>query len=61
MARVLTNLTFEEWLRYLFDHPVTDQPWYWDADRDSVELEPHRVVAYGTRLFIKGSVNENVI
>jgi hypothetical protein len=51
MPRVLTNLTFEEWLRHLFDHPITDQPWYWDADRDSAELEPQRVVAYATRLF----------
>ena len=51
MAKVLTNPTFEEWLQHLFDHPVTDQPWYWDADRDSAELEPHRVVAYATRLF----------
>ncbi|MCG6534354.1 MAG: hypothetical protein L7F78_06605 [Syntrophales bacterium LBB04] len=51
MARVLTNLTFEEWFRYLFDHPVIDPRWYWDADRDSVELEPQRVVAYFTQLF----------
>ena len=51
MARVFTNLTFEEWLRHLFDHTVTKPPWYWDADRDSAELEPQCVVAYATRLF----------
>ena len=36
MGKQLTNLPFEGWLSYVFDHPVEDQKqeWYWDIDRD---------------------------
>lgn len=55
MGKVLTKLSFEEWVRYLFDHPVngTQEPaWYWNQDADSVELPPQLVIAYSTRLFL---------
>ncbi|MBI5687640.1 MAG: hypothetical protein HZC54_21425 [Verrucomicrobia bacterium] len=51
MAKLLTNLTFEEWVRYLFDHPVTDPGWHFDIDADDAKLEPQQVVSYATRLF----------
>jgi hypothetical protein len=51
MAKVLTNLTFEEWVRHLFDHPVTNPEWHWDIDADYAKLEPQQVVAYATQLF----------
>ncbi len=51
MARVLTNLPFEEWVRYIFDHPVTDPAWYWDADADSLELDPLQNILFTTQLF----------
>lgn len=25
-------LTFEEWVRFVFDHPVAEPQWYWDAE-----------------------------
>lgn len=51
MTRVLTKLTFAEWIRHLFDHPVNDPAWYLDPDCDSAELAPQQVVTYTTRLF----------
>ena len=51
MARISTNVPFEEWVRYIFDHPVTDPAWYWDIDADSVELDPIRLILYTTQLF----------
>jgi len=44
MGRMLTDLPFEEWVRYLFDHPVTEPAWHWD---DAVG----QVVAHAARLF----------
>jgi len=42
MGNQLTNLTFEEWLLYVFDHPVdeTKGEWYWDLNRDWWKEEP---------------------
>lgn len=36
MGRPLTQLKFEQWLTYVFDHPVKEsgQEWYWDLDVD---------------------------
>ena len=36
MGKQLKNLTFEEWLSDVFDHPVMirNNAWYWDSDRD---------------------------
>jgi hypothetical protein len=50
MSPALTDPPFEEWVRYLFDHPVTDPAWHWD-DADRVELAPRQVVSYAARLF----------
>lgn len=36
MGKQLENLSFEQWLTFVFDHPVTDlnNAWYWDIHRD---------------------------
>ncbi|MGA2280679.1 MAG: hypothetical protein ABSG80_10300 [Verrucomicrobiota bacterium] len=51
MNEVLTELSFNEWVRHIFDHPVTEPAWHWDENADHAELEPQRVVAYATELF----------
>lgn len=51
----LTNLSFDDWIRYVFDHPVDHliPEWYWDMNRDSWdELQsPATTVEYMNRLF----------
>lgn len=51
MARILTDLSFEDWVRHMFDHPVTESAWYWDMDADRADLPADLVVAYATTLF----------
>ncbi len=36
MGQPLTDLTFEQWLHFVFDHPVDESKleWYWDIDAD---------------------------
>ena len=36
MGKQLTNISFKEWLSYVFDHPVDElkNAWYWNLDRD---------------------------
>jgi hypothetical protein len=52
MGRKLENLSFEEWVKYVFDHPLTDPKWYfldsdyWDEEENSV-----LTLNYLTRLF----------
>src|SRR5688572_6587058 len=51
MDRRITELSFDDWVRFLFDHPVADQQWYW-ADGAPYWIGPAAVsVAYVTRLF----------
>lgn len=51
----LTNLSFDNWIRYVFDHPVDHlmPEWYWDMNRDSWDelKSPATTVDYMTRLF----------
>jgi hypothetical protein len=56
MGKILTELSFDEWVRHIFDHPVTDPAWHWDIDADYAKLEPRRVVAYATELFERAGV-----
>jgi hypothetical protein len=48
----LTNLSFEEWVDYVFDRPVQagEKAWYWQ-DYDWFDPEPQQAVAYLTQLF----------
>lgn len=51
MSRIPTNVSFEEWVRCVFDHPVARDEWYWEIDTDAFELDPVRLVAYSTLVF----------
>ncbi|HKY55358.1 MAG TPA: hypothetical protein VJM08_13665, partial [Anaerolineales bacterium] len=53
MGKQLKDLTFEEWLMYVFDHPVEDhkEAWYWNIDRDWWEEEPADVIEFLTQAF----------
>lgn len=51
MSKVLTDLSFDEWMRHIFDHPVANPAWHWDEEADYAELKPQRVVIYATELF----------
>jgi len=48
-----TELTYEDWIDYVFDHavPFYEQAWYWDADEDWWEPRPEQAIEYLTRLF----------
>ena len=60
MGKQLVNLTFEEWLRYVFDHPVDPAKleWYWDMDREDWNEEDHPkdTVQFLTRAFENAAV-----
>lgn len=45
------EITFENWLKYLFDRPVTDPEWYWEID-DQLSLPPHLFIEFGTRMLL---------
>ncbi len=48
----LTDLTYEQWINHVFDHPVpfSGQAWYY-GDADWWEPQPRQAIAYLTRLF----------
>jgi hypothetical protein len=57
MAKIITEIGFEEWVRFLFDHPVPvgdAKAWYWDTEASLVELGSECEVAYATKLFKRG-------
>jgi hypothetical protein len=43
--------TFANWIRRVFDHPVTEPAWYWSSDSDTFEPEAPQCVAHLTELF----------
>jgi len=53
MGKHLTNLTFEQWLALVFDHPVDElkNAWYWDIDRDQWDEDAPETVAFLTQAF----------
>lgn len=50
MGQIFTELTFDEWLRFVFDHPASDRWWY-DTDADEWRGTSSVAVDYLTRLF----------
>ena len=44
-------MTFPDWVRHVFDHPVTDPAWHWDIDVDTSEPPASKSVEYQTELF----------
>ena len=54
MGRQLTKLTFEQWLRHVFDHPVPagqELEWHWDSERDWWEEDSPETLHFLTRAF----------
>lgn len=53
MGTTLTDLTFEQWVEYVFDHPVreTGQEWYWDSEADWWDGPAANTIQFMTRLF----------
>jgi hypothetical protein len=53
MGTPLTNLTFEEWLIYVFDRPVNDSmpEWYWDLDADWWRGSSLQIIEFVTQAF----------
>ncbi len=48
-----TDLSYEEWIDYVFDHavPFYEQAWYVDPKADWWDPTPEQAIAYLTRLF----------
>ena len=51
MSTPHTDLTFEEWILFTFDHTVEGPVWYQAFDSDEWDGPPEVTVAYLTRLF----------
>ena len=43
------SISFEEWVRHVFDHPVKETAWYWQEE--SVELASAQFISFATKLF----------
>ena len=59
MGKQLKDLTFEQWLTYVFDHPVPvgqEKAWYWDIDADEWDEEPAAVIRFLTQAFENAEV-----
>jgi hypothetical protein len=58
MGKQLTNLTFEQWVTYVFDHPVEDgkQAWYWDIDADRWDGPAADTVQFLTQAFENAAI-----
>jgi hypothetical protein len=47
----ITDVSFEDWVRHIFSHPVNEPAWYWDDDEDRYDTGPaDATVGYLTRL-----------
>ncbi|HTE19358.1 MAG TPA: hypothetical protein VK689_13370 [Armatimonadota bacterium] len=53
MGRELTELSYEGWVNWVFDHPVTEPPWHFEGDADwwDEERDPAATAGYLARLF----------
>ena len=51
MDPIVTDITFDEWVKFMFDHPVAHPAWYWASGLYWPEVSPTDQVAYITRLF----------
>ena len=54
MSKQLHDLTFTEWLVYVFDHPVPtggQSEWYWDLEREYWKEVPAEAIRFMTRAF----------
>src|SRR5262249_46181317 len=51
----LDEYSFEEWIKFIFDHTVTKPEWYWDNDLHFV-ADPEIMFKYMTHLFLNPKV-----
>lgn len=49
------DVSFEEWLKLVFDHPISERAWYWDSD-DEWELSREMAALYLDRLFAESGL-----
>lgn len=58
MGKQLTNITFEQWLTHVFNHPVEEMTnaWYWDTDRDWWEEDSEEAIQFMTQAFENAAV-----
>ncbi|MBP5977315.1 leucine-rich repeat domain-containing protein [Brasilonema sp. CT11] len=46
------DISFENWVKYLFEHPVTEPAWHWQDGEDWLwDVPPEVTVAYVTKVF----------
>ena len=45
------DMPFHDWVRFVFDHPVTDPAWHWDLDAPDWDAPNDITCEYVTRLF----------
>jgi len=50
MDKRLTDLTYKQWIRYVFDHEVTSPEWHFELDVEYWDGPSAATVAYMTRL-----------
>jgi hypothetical protein len=50
MSINLNNYSFDEWVKFVFDHPVFEPAWYWD-DAWNWEGDPNVVLKNASQLF----------
>ena len=51
MRTLPPDLSFDDWVLHVFDHPVTDPAWHWGPDAPYWRGPPAAIVAHLTRLF----------
>jgi len=57
----ITKLSFEEWVQFVFDHPISKPEWYWAAMSDDEDGgygigDKPVIVRYLTRLFLNPGI-----
>ena len=53
-CRLRDDISYEEWVRYVFDHPVLDPQWWWqDLQQWNESADPARTLSFLTLLFEK--------
>ena len=50
MSIDLNKYSFDEWVKFVFDHPVSEPEWYWEQAW-KWEGSPNLLVKYATALF----------
>jgi hypothetical protein len=50
MSINLNKYSFNQWLKFVFDHPVSDPEWYWKEEWEW-EGDPNLVLEYSIKLF----------